>query len=193
MKTRPYGFDLSAAASAFDNHMRRSLSEMQGYFADTAAFRNLCESSNPVVYEVFENRRPEVAGELLHGLSIVHAGVVGDEYFMTKGHYHTPRDTAELYYCLAGHGMLLMENEEGDWATEELRPGGVVYVTPCWAHRSINLDDKEDLVTLFVYPGHAGHDYGAIVHRGFRKRVLRGRCGPEVADNRAWSEFGGIE
>ena len=40
-----------------------------------------------------------------------------------------------------------------------------------WAHRSINTAN-EDLVTFFVYPAHAGHDYTTIDATGFRKRVL---------------------
>ncbi len=187
LKTRPFSLDLSVDSMAFDNHLVRSLSDLEGYFVDAAAFRRLRESTNPVVYEVYEVQRPEVAGELLHGMSVVHAGLVGDEYFMTKGHYHLVRDAAELYYCLAGHGMLLMEDEKGEWAAEELSPGRVVYVTPHWAHRSINVSDQEDLVTLFVYPGSAGHDYGAIAQKGFRKRVFRRDHGPEIADNPAWS------
>ena len=188
MMPRPFCFVLSTDAVAFNTHLVRSLSDLEGYFAAAAAFRHLRESTNPVIYEVYEVRRPEVAGELLHGLSVVHSGVVGNEYFMTKGHYHIVRDAAELYYCLAGHGMLLMENEEGEWAMEELHPGRVVYVTPSWAHRSVNISDQEDLVTFFVYPGHAGHDYGAIAQKGFRKRVLRRNHGPEIVDNEAWSE-----
>jgi len=47
-----------------------------------------------------------------------------------------------------------------------------VYVTPGWAHRSINVHPSEDLVTFFAYPGHAGHDYGSIEKRGFRRIVL---------------------
>lgn len=188
MRYRLFGFELSINADAFDNHISRSLSEMEGYFADRAAFRELRNSGNPVVYEVYEVKRPETAGELPHGLSIVHAGAVGGEYFMTKGHYHSVRDTAEIYYCLAGRGLLLMENEDGEWAAEELCPGLVVYVPPSWAHRSINTSEKEDLVTFFAYPGHAGHDYGTIAQKGFRKRVVSRNCHPEIVDNAAWSE-----
>ena len=43
---------------------------------------------NPVLYEVYEIKRPELAGELMYGISIVHPGKVGEEYFMTKGHFH---------------------------------------------------------------------------------------------------------
>ena len=113
-------------------------------------------AGDPLIYEVFENRRPETAGELLSGLSVVHPGRVGNEYFMTKGHYHAVRGTAEIYYCLEGKGVLVMENEAGETSVEEFSPGRVVYVTPGSAHRSVNTG-ADDLVTVFVYPGHCGH------------------------------------
>ena len=40
-------------------------------------------------------------------------GKVGDEYFMTKGHFHTILETCEVYYTLSGQGAMLMETPEG--------------------------------------------------------------------------------
>lgn len=185
MKLRPYGYpvlDLNQRVTAFDNHIERRLSSVGNKFSDEEAVREMLNSGDPVIYEVYENRRPEVSGELASGLSIVYPGSVGKEYFMTKGHYHTVRDTAEVYYCLEGQGLLLMENEAGDTAVEEFHPGRVVYVTPCWAHRSINTG-KQQLVTFFVYPAHAGHDYAAIDATGFRKRIFNRSGIPTVVEN----------
>ena len=184
MKFRPYGFpilDLSQRDTAFDNHIERRLSSLRNKFSDEEAIREMLASGDPVIYEVYESRRPEVAGELASGLSIVQPGSVGAEYFMTKGHYHSVRDTAEIYYCLQGQGLLLMENEEGDTAVEEFRPGRVVYVTPCWAHRSINTG-SEELVTFFVYPANAGHDYEAIDATGFRKQIFAQNGVPTIVE-----------
>jgi glucose-6-phosphate isomerase len=183
---RPFGFGILTSEGrldGFDNRLERRLSELKGQFSDEAAYQRLLQQSDPIVYEVYEIRRPERAGELLPGLSVVHPGRVGEEYFMTKGHFHSVRDTAEVYLCLKGLGLLLMETEDGEWAAEELVPGVVVYVPPYWAHRSINVGESEDFVTLFVYPGHAGHDYGTIKRRLFRKRVLWGEEGFRVVDN----------
>ena len=191
MKSRPYGYQIllpDERGSSFDNHIERRLSSLRNKFSDGEAFQAMLHSDDPLIYEVYENRRPETAGELLSGLSIVHPGRVGNEYFMTKGHYHLVRDTAEVYYCMQGKGALLMENEAGDTAVEEFYPGRLVYVTPCWAHRSINTGE-EDLVTFFVYPGHAGHDYGTIDATGFRKRLVEQNGLPTVVDNPQWSEI----
>ncbi len=182
----PFGFEVlihENRLARYDNHYQRRLSGLRGVFSDEAAYEAELAKADPVVYEVYEISRPEIAGELLHGLSVVHPGQVGTEFYMTKGHYHAVRDTAEVYYCLKGRGLMLMENEASVWAVEEFRPGRLVYVPPRWAHRSVNLSLSEDLVTLFVYPGHAGHDYGALEERGFRKLVMRNLGSYDIIDN----------
>ncbi|MCB9453057.1 MAG: glucose-6-phosphate isomerase [Anaerolineaceae bacterium] len=189
MRNRPFTFDISIAdalLSTYDHHIERYLSDMPGMFADTAAYTAQLQQENPLLYEVYEIKLPEVAGELLHGLSVVHPGQVGDEYFMTKGHFHTVLATAEVYYCLKGEGVMVMETPEGDWAVEPLRPGSVLYVPPRWAHRSVNTGLADDLVTFFVYPGNAGHDYGTIETQGFRKLVLNRRGETQLVDNPRW-------
>jgi glucose-6-phosphate isomerase len=189
MIEHPFSFGISPSLTLFDTQDRkiqRKLSDLRGHFTDRAALEGLVRVGDPIAYEVLDVPRPERAGELISGLSILHPGVVGAEYFMTKGHFHSVRGTAEIYYCLSGAGMLLMENEQGEWKSEILTPGRVVYVAPGWAHRSINTNSDQRLVTFFVYPANAGHDYGAIEGRGFRKLVLRKNGRPEVVDNPHW-------
>ena len=185
----PSAFDLifpQALPSTYDNRTVRRLSSMKGQFADQQAYARLLDAEDVVLYEVYEFKRPQKAGELLYGISVVHPGKVGDEYYMTKGHFHAVRETAEVYYCLKGQGVMMMETPEGDWAVEELRPGKVLYVPPCWAHRSVNTGSQEDLVTFFVYPGHAGHDYGTIEQHGFRKLVIEANGQLQIVDNPHW-------
>jgi glucose-6-phosphate isomerase len=189
MNDLPFTFDVSIAEailSKYDNHIKRRLSNMSGQFADQAAYEARLAVENSVLYEVYEVKRPEIEGELLHGLSIVHPGKVGHEYYMTKGHFHTILETAEIYYSLKGEGMMVMETPEGDWAVEPLRPNTVLYVPPRWAHRSVNTSLTEDLVMFFVYPGHAGHDYGTIETQGFRKLVIEQDGVPTIVDNPRW-------
>lgn len=189
MQNNPFTFEIilpEGVLTQYDNHVVRRLSAMEGQYADERSYEAMLAREDMVLYEVYEIHRPEASGELLHGTSIVHPGKVGDEYFMTKGHFHTVLDTAEVYYCLHGEGMMVMETPEGEWAVEELHPGRVLYVPPRWAHRSVNTGSREDLVTFFIYPGHAGHDYGTIESRGFRKLVLERDGEPRIADNPRW-------
>ena len=172
--------------SEYDYHIQRRLSAMKGQYLDQAAYQALLAREDALLYEVYEMRRPEVPGELLFGLSIVHPGIVGQEYFMTKGHFHTVLETAEVYYCLRGEGFMVMETPEGECKVEALRLDSVLYVPPRWAHRSVNTSSDTDLVTFFVYPGHSGHDYGSIEQQGFRKLILARDGRPEIVDNPRW-------
>lgn len=172
----------------FGNHIMRRLSSMKGQYLHQGAYDDMLAHEDTLLYEVYELLRPEKEGELLSGLSIVHPGTVGGEYFMTKGHFHQVLDTAEVYLCLSGKGLMVMETPEGEWSVKELSPGVSLYVPPRWAHRSVNVGSTEDLVTYFIYPAHAGHDYGTIETRGFRKLVVEGESGPEIIDNPKWSE-----
>ena len=91
---------------------------------------------------------------------------------MTKGHYHTVIETAEIYLCLRGEGYMLMKTSGGRFAAEKMSRGRMVYVPPYWAHRSVNTGTTEPLVSFCVYPGDAGHNYGDIETEGFPKRVF---------------------
>jgi glucose-6-phosphate isomerase len=186
MADLPFAFTLpmpEVIPSKVDNHIVRRLSALRGQFLDQETYNTMLSQEDKLIYEVYEIKRPEVEGELLMGVSIVHPGKVGNEFFMTKGHFHSILDTAEVYYCLRGEGFMVMETPEGDTSVEALSPGKVLYVPPRWAHRSVCTSRQEDLVTFFVYPGNAGHDYGTIERQGFRKLVVEGVDGPEIVDN----------
>lgn len=179
-------FDLKTGQSDKRQSTRRPLSRMRGMYADEAAFERDVAGGDPLVYEFYELSLPEHPGELLFGTSIVYPGKVGDEYYMTKGHFHTILDTGEVYYCLSGKGYMLMENPEGEVRLEQFTPGAAVYVPPRYAHRSINAGN-EPLVTFFVFRADAGHDYGTIETKGYRKRIVERDGAPIVVDNERWA------
>ena len=182
----PFTFTLPSPKmipSRADNHVERHLSALKGQFLDQEAYDKLLSEQDQLIYEVYEIKRPEVEGEIMMGISIIHPGKVGKEFFMTKGHFHSVLETSEVYYCLRGEGYMVMENPEGDTCVEALTPGKVLYVPPRWAHRSVCTSRQEDLVTFFAYPANAGHDYGTIERQGFRKLVLDGPNGPEIVDS----------
>jgi glucose-6-phosphate isomerase len=181
-------FDLKNGLSATRQPLQRRLNNMKGMFADQAAYDARLQAENVLVYEFFDMGVPDSEKEVAYGTSITYPGKVGDEYFMTKGHFHTVLDTAEVYYCLSGHGYMLMENPEGDWEAQELTPGKAVYVPGRYAHRSVNVSPSEPLVTFFAFPGHAGHDYGTIESQGFRKLVVEREGKPAFVDNPKWKK-----
>jgi len=112
MTDQPFTFELPLPAfkpSRVDNHIVRRLSDLRGQFSDQETYEKMLAQEDCVLYEVFEIRRPEEVGELLMGISVVHPGKIGNEFFMTKGHFHSVLDTAETYYCLHGEGVMVME------------------------------------------------------------------------------------
>lgn len=191
MSDLPFSFNIPEpyhTPSRFDRHIQRHLSSLHGYFLDHAAYQLAVNQHDTLVYEVYELHRPENPGELLMGVSIIHPGKVGREFFMTKGHFHAVLDTAEVYYCLAGEGYMVMETPEGESSVEPISPGQVLYVPPRWAHRSVCTSRQQALAFLYIYPGNAGHDYDTIEAHGFHKLVMDGDNGIEIVDNPRWKK-----
>ena len=178
-------FDLKTGLSKTAAATKRQLSQMRGMFADEQQWERMVAQGDPLVYEFYEMGAPEKDADLAFGASITYPGKVGDEYFMTKGHFHTILDTAEAYYCLSGEGFMLLENPEGDWSAQPLSPGVTVYVPPRYAHRTINTSGVP-LVTFFCFRGDAGHDYGTIETKGYRKLIVEKDGKPCVIDNPKW-------
>lgn len=178
-------FGLKDGLSDSRESLKRYLSNMKGMFLDDAECQRMIDNGNPLVYEFYDFGMPETPGDLAFGSSITYPGKVGNEYFMTKGHFHNIIDTAEVYYCLSGHGYMLMETPEGEWDAQELTPGKAVYVPRRYAHRSINVGSVP-LVTFFSFRADAGHDYGTIETKGYRKLIVEKDGKPRIIDNPKW-------
>jgi glucose-6-phosphate isomerase, archaeal len=175
-------FVLALESGRLDPHtsrIERRASAMAGAYDDAAALQELIAAGDPVVYEVEQRDVPEEVGQLICCTTVIHPGTVGDEYFMTKGHFHAVRETAEIYLGLAGQGRLVLQDERGAATVLPMESGTVAYVPPGWAHRTVNTGE-EPLVFFAVYPGQAGHDYAAIEASGFSLRVLRTDAGAVV-------------
>jgi glucose-6-phosphate isomerase len=170
----PFVVDIDVDAATMSNpknHIVRRASDMRGYYGDVTALETLIAAGDPLHYEVFEVPVPGEYGHLMYCISTLQPGRVGDEFFMTKGHYHTVLETGEIYLGLRGEGYMVMKTPDGEWNAQPLGRGKMVYVPPYWAHRSVNVG-TEPLVSFCVYPGDAGHNYGDIKTQGFPKRVL---------------------
>jgi glucose-6-phosphate isomerase len=158
--------DADGALSNATGRYQKRMRDLGGVFQDQAAFAAaLDRDADELVYEVYEHRTEERAGELIFGTSILLPGRIGAEFHVTRGHLHRLADRSEIYTCLRGHGVMLMETLEGETATIELTPGHTAYVPGHWIHRSVNVGD-EPLVTLFAYSADAGQDYDVIAAAG---------------------------
>ena len=176
-------FRLDSATGAVEGARRweRRLSGMAEAFASREAVEEILRHGDPLVYEVYEVQGViEEVGELVWSTTVLYPGKVGEEYFMTKGHYHRDPYCAEVYFVLSGTGFLLLKDEKGGRALP-VRKYVVAHIPPGCAHRMVNTGD-EPLVFLAVYPAQAGHDYHRIIREGFGLRVVEERGGPRVRE-----------
>jgi glucose-6-phosphate isomerase len=146
--------------------------DLRGSFYDAAAYEAALAAGDPLLYSVASVEPASGDGQLHYGLGILYPGKIGDEYFLTRGHYHSHRPAAEVYIGLKGKGLMLLEDEStGESRTAPLGEGAIVYVPGHTAHRTMNTG-SEPLVYIGVYPSNAGHDYGAIAKKNFRMVVV---------------------
>lgn len=172
----PFTIDLDLERGIMQNptnYTRRNLSDMRGHYQDDSAFEKfIVENNDPLHYEVFETPVPKEYGHLMYCISTLQPGLIGNECFMTKGHYHKKIETGETYLCLRGAGYIMMKTEDGQCRYEKMTRGSMVYVPPYWAHRSINISTQEPLVSFCVYLADCGYNYGDIERDGFPRRVF---------------------
>ncbi|SJN40183.1 Glucose-6-phosphate isomerase, archaeal [Microbacterium esteraromaticum] len=156
------------------------LGDMAGVYRDAEAWQAAVSArgADELVYWVDDHRYQEGPGALIVGTSTLLPGRIGDEFAVTRGHLHAIADRAELYHCLSGHGVMLLETVDGQSMAVELTPGKAVNVPGHWIHRSVNVGD-EPFVTLFCYAADAGQDYALIADAGGMKSLV-------VADGDGW-------
>ncbi|MFZ0745752.1 MAG: glucose-6-phosphate isomerase family protein [Terracidiphilus sp.] len=149
----------------------KTLGQMSGLFHDEAARRSMDPETE--VYRVrFWKPVPDgTTGGLFWGATVLQPGRVGDEYFMTHGHFHALRDRAEFYATVKGSGAMLFMDEDRNTWSQDMAPGSVHYIPGNAAHRVVNTG-SEPLVFLASWPSDAGHDYARIRVTGFSKRMV---------------------
>jgi glucose-6-phosphate isomerase len=160
----------------------RRIKDLKDIFTDKEALYQL--PPDQIVYEV-ESYLPVqegTTGGLFFGVTYIHPGTVGNEYFMTKGHFHKIMDRGEFYWCTEGEGMLLlMDTDRKTWA-ENMYPGSLHYINGYTAHRTANTGSNI-LVFGACWPADAGHDYTTISTRGFAKILVKQNGSPALIDH----------
>lgn len=161
----------------------RRASDLRGFVADPAALEELIRDGDPVIYETLEPAVPPEPGHLMYGITVLYPGRVGREYFLTRGHYHVQRETAEVYMGMRGRGYLVVQRGPREARALPVQAGSILYVAPGWAHRAVNTGD-EPLVLFYVFPADAGHDYASIATSGFTLLVVEVEGRPAVVQRR---------
>lgn len=151
-------------------HSRKTLGDLRGLFAQPEIAER---SPGSEVYSVewFCGGELDAEGGLLFGSTRLLPGRVGDEYFMTHGHFHALPTRAEIYLPVSGEGLLLRMDRSGDTWAEPMSPGELLYIDGRHAHRVVNTG-TEPLVFWACWPSDAGYDYASIAKDGFALRVV---------------------
>ncbi|NKB51792.1 MAG: cupin domain-containing protein [Rhizobiaceae bacterium] len=171
----------TGAVSPATGRYAKHLSELGGIFSNADAWsRTIREENDPLIYEVLEYKQE--GSDLFFGTTTMQPGKIGDEFYMTRGHFHEDRTKGEVYNTLSGQGLLLLEDRQGRSSTIEMREGSSAFIPPDWAHRSINCGPAPLVFTWFCSVA-AGHDYGQILQQGMRKLVIERNGEIEVVAN----------
>lgn len=148
----------------------KRLSEFRGIYSDGKALDDLIAAQGDLAaYTVVEFK--EEGSDIFFGTTTMLPGRVGEEYFMTRGHFHARRDRGEIYYTQTGEGVLLLQSRAGEIRRVDMAPGVCAFIPPDWAHRSVNTGSTP-LVFVWCCNQDAGHDYAEIVTNGMRQLVV---------------------
>lgn len=149
----------------------KTLGELAGIFRDEEARQRMDPRTEVYRVRFWRPVADGTPGGLFWGATVIEPGRVGDEYFMTQGHFHAIRDRGEYYATVQGTGALLLMREDGETWSEAMTPGSVHYIPGRIAHRVANTG-SEALRFLASWPSDAGHDYARIRETGFGKRMV---------------------
>jgi glucose-6-phosphate isomerase len=151
-------------------HQVKSLIELNGIFEDQIAFQNMDGSQPAYEVDAWFPVQTGTEGGLFFGLTHLYPGRVGDEYFMTKGHFHAIENRAEYYWGIEGEGILLLMDKKRNTRAEYMFPGSLHYIPGITAHRVVNTGS---FILKFgaCWPSDSGYNYDILINEGFSKRV----------------------
>ena len=150
---------------------QRNVSDLAKMFSDKAAIEDILRRGDRLVYEIRYYPFFTSNSDMALGTTIIFPGKVGNEYHMTKGHFHEREDQPEVYHCVQGEGVLQMMTREGEYVSAPWKADTITHIPPQYAHRVVNTGTFP-LVFVAVFHVAAGHEYGPIEQRGFRYKVV---------------------
>jgi glucose-6-phosphate isomerase len=150
---------------------QRKVSDLAKMFSDKAAIEDILRRGDRLVYEIRYYPFFTSNSDMALGTTIIFPGKVGNEYHMTKGHFHEREDQPEVYHCVQGEGVLQMMTREGEYVSAPWKADTITHIPPQYAHRVVNTGTFP-LVFVAVFHVAAGHEYGPIEQRGFRYKVV---------------------
>ena len=149
------------------------LKDISEFFNDQQAVKKILDGGkNPMIYTYHDKVQPEAQGEFNFGITIIFPGTIGDEFYMTRGHFHGS-DEGEFYMGLEGEGILILENQRTREVTSQFfTKNSLPYIPAGFGHRVVNVGN-DPLVFLTVESAIGSHNYDIIREEGFGVLVLK--------------------
>lgn len=161
---------------------QRTIHDIANIFLNQDAIQSMPAETLAYAVQVWFPVPENTSAGLFFGTSTIMPGKVGNEYFMTKGHFHARPDRAEFYWGVQGKGMLILMDRNGKTWAEEVFPGSLHYIGGETAHRLANTGN-ENLVVGACWPSDAGYNYDEIALHGFSARLLEIDGKPMLVDS----------
>ena len=145
-----------------DKHGVRKLSDLKDYFSDKKKVEEILVEGNPIIYETFVKKFFPI--DL--GLTVMHPGNIGGEFYFTKGHVHGAK-TPEFYVLMEGSGLLLLQKGQ-NVKSVKLKKGKIAYIPEDYAHRLVN-NSRKKMKVLTIYHEESKPNYGVK----FKRRIFK--------------------
>jgi len=160
-------------------YSEKKIKDLKNVFSNKKSASNMDQEQ--IVYQIQAHISVEdgTLGGLYLGTTIIYPGKVGDEYFMTHGHYHSMENRSEYYWGIQGEGVLIIMNRKGDLYGEKMFPGSLHYIGAYTAHRVANTGNSK-LIFAASWPSDAGHNYDEIRTKGFGAILIDDSGNPKL-------------
>jgi glucose-6-phosphate isomerase len=158
---------------------QKTIAQLKNIFIDEDARSKMAQDK--IVYRVQALLPVEqgTEGGLFFGTTWIEPGIVGEEYFMTQGHFHKLSNRAEYYWGIKGEGAVILMDRNRNCRAELMHPGSLHYIPAHTAHRVANTGNTQ-LVFSACWPADAGYDYDEIIQHGFSARLFNKNEKPEL-------------
>jgi len=160
-------------------HKSTRICDLKNLFRDEEARSEILQDKVIYNVEAYLPVNEGTTGGLFFGITRINPGKVGDEYFMTRGHYHALADRGEFYWGIKGTGALILMTRDRKIRYEKMYPGSLHYIPAHTAHRVANTGN-ELLSFGACWPSDAGHDYDEIATNGFSGSLVDVNGIPEL-------------
>src|SRR3954470_1099180 len=115
--------------------IERRLSDLHDVFLEKDALAKMDPAKLLYRVDTYTPVPEGTDGGLFFGATFIEPGLVGAEYFMTRGHFHSRIQAGEYYWGVQGEGILLLMDEARRCRAERMKPGSLHYIPGRTAHR----------------------------------------------------------